>query len=149
MKTRMLIILLVAVLAMLTAYSWRQSAAGAEVPAIDRLNDAAWLSKTLDLTPAQVAQISRLREPYKTALASCCMQHCEARNKLGAELFRPDAKKEQVQALIETMCHAQAQSDVATYEHLLQLRQILTPGQWQKLSGLIQDCLCKACPMGM
>jgi hypothetical protein len=124
---------------------WSACSTGA-APTLDRLRDAAWLTRTLGLTEAQAVQVAALQKEYARELESCCSSHCAARMKLGELLFQSDADSPEIEAAVESMCKAQAASDRATLEHIRRVHHLLTPEQRERYERLVTGCVCAECP---
>ena len=149
MKNRWLPIVAAALLALATAFALSRVAMKlcATTAPVDRLNDTAWLTQTLGLNADQAAKIAALQGEFTKKVNDGCATHCAARYELGQMLARPDPKPEEAEARIDLMAQAQRDNDVATLRHLMDLRAVLTPEQWARLSGLLQKQFCGPCPM--
>lgn len=113
------------------------------------IHDAGWLRRELNLTDGQVAQVAKLAEDYRTAVNQCCMKHCDARLVLSVELAKPQVDLPAAQAAVGKMCAAANDVEQATLQHILRVREILTPQQQQRYAALINQQLCTAYPSGM
>jgi len=113
------------------------------------LNDVTWLKHELKLTDVQSAEIEKLGNKFRTEVEHCCEIHCDARFALSEELARPQVDLAKVNADVERMSAAQAESEKATLTHILQVRTLLTPDQQQQYAKLVSRQVCTACPMGL
>jgi Spy/CpxP family protein refolding chaperone len=143
MKTRWIVPLLLAAAALsFTADRHAGTAAPAE------LNPAADLQKvarTLNLTPEQTRQVDALTSEFCRQAQTACDEHCAARCQLARSLFVQQADAAASRALVDRMCAAYAEREHATLEHLLKLRDVLTPAQRSELNRQMALCLCDHC----
>lgn len=105
----------------------------------------AQLTRLLGLSDAQAAQIAALGSDYETRVRKACDAHCAARCRLAHALQDESATPAQLQQYLERMCASQQENDRATLEHLLNVRDVLTPEQRQKLAASLGACLCATC----
>lgn len=96
---------------------------------IEALRDIRWLKESLQLTPAQEADIQRLHQDLVKTLSACCMQHCRARDALMESLFASTNGLERSQALIDEMSRAEAASELATLVNIYRVHEVLNPRQ--------------------
>jgi len=109
--------------------------------------DAGRLIRALGLSEAQAAELRKLQANYGLKLEGCCARHCAARAQLGALMFR-DSDTNAIQAVIEDMCRAQTDSDVATLDHIRKVYSLLTPDQQKKYESMVDTYVCGMCPNG-
>ena len=113
------------------------------------LNDTAWLKHELNLTDAQTAEVGKLEKAYNTRIGNCCDKHCDARLTLSKELEKSSVDLPKVNACVDQMTAAQADSEHATLDHILGIRALLTPEQQQRYAKLVSQQVCNACPIDM
>lgn len=148
MNRKILSALLVAVLAIAAGFAiGKRHVWAAPAPTIDRLKDPAFLARALDLTPEQRGQVQELLSAYTRELGQCCSSHCSARMKLGHSLFKPgwDAGKDK--ELVEAMCRAQAETELATLQHIRAVHALLNPGQQRQFEQMVSGCICEDCTL--
>ncbi len=107
--------------------------------------NAARLSSLLNLTEAQAAEVDKLNATYSQQVSAACDTHCANRCQLGAALRKDTVTQEDARALMERMCASQQQNEMATLEHILGVRAILTPDQRALFAQAIGNCLCSTC----
>ncbi len=112
-------------------------------PARD-LNPAHLIS-LLGLNEAQAAEVNRLTDSYAGRVQEACDAHCAARCQLAQALTDDRLTKEQARTLIEKMCVSQKDNELATLDHILSLREALTPEQRRKFAATLGECLCTTC----
>jgi Spy/CpxP family protein refolding chaperone len=122
-----------------------RSAAPAAVP-LEQLHDAGWLQNELKLDAAQVKQVEALNANYAAAVAACCANHCSARKSLGAAVFTEGKDPVALSAMMEKMCKAQMESDLATVRHIQAVHAILRADQQTQYEKLVTNCVCADCP---
>jgi Spy/CpxP family protein refolding chaperone len=103
------------------------------------------LTRLLGLSDAQAAQVNTLGSDYEARVKKACDAHCAARCRLAHALQDESATSAQLHQYLERMCASQQENDRATLEHLLKVREILTPEQRQKFATSLGACLCEAC----
>ncbi|MFH0907334.1 MAG: Spy/CpxP family protein refolding chaperone [bacterium] len=114
---------------------------------LDVLKDATHLQQALGLTEAQVADVRKLQDDYGVQLEDCCSKHCAARAELGKALF-DGADDEQMRGIVEKMCKARLESDLATVQHIRKVHNVLMPEQQTKYEEMVTVCVCGGCPSG-
>ena len=123
----------------------RWSVRRAAVEPVMNLHDAGWLKQELKLTDGQAADIAKLEAEFSKTMESCCEKHCAARFELSQSMTDPAKAR----ACVEKMCAAQNESERATLEHILRVRNVLTPAQQQQYAKLVSQQVCTACPLGL
>ena len=141
-----LVVVLVLGSAVLAALAVRAFARPAHAQ-IDELKDATHLQQVLGLTDAQVAEVRKFQADLGDQLEDCCSKHCAAREEMGTALFS-GATDEQMREVMEKMCKARLDSDLATVRHIQKVHGILTPDQQKKYEELVTACVCAECPSG-
>jgi len=112
------------------------------------IHDAGNLRSELGLDTAQTKQIAKLESELQSTLADCCKKHCAARFDLSQELAKAQANRAAIQACVDRMCAAQAESEQATLVVVLRVRELLTPAQREKYAQLLNQQLCTPATMG-
>jgi len=110
------------------------------------LHDADWLQRELRLTPEQTAQINKLAEDYRAAVNASCAKHCDARFGLSEVLGQPTVDLPAAEAAVSQMCAAANEVEHATLQHILRVREVLTPDQRVRYAALIHQQLCNMYP---
>jgi Spy/CpxP family protein refolding chaperone len=147
-------IILIAVLASLVASgvsfaAIRWLAVGKPPPvAVGSIHDLAWLQGQLQLSQDQMSKIQGLADSYREVIGDCCQKHCGARFDLSEELALPSVDLAKAKACVDAMSAAQATAEKATLDHILKVREILTPSQQKVYAELINKQVCTACPTG-
>lgn len=103
------------------------------------------LTRLLGLSEAQATQVAELGADYTARVQETCDAHCAARCRLAQALQDEAATPAQLQQYLERMCASQQENDRATLEHLLKVREVLTPEQRQKFAASLGECLCATC----
>ncbi|MCG3150128.1 MAG: hypothetical protein PCFJNLEI_03606 [Verrucomicrobiae bacterium] len=140
-------LLITAVLAAVVAagISWGTTRWFARGQRID-LHDAGWLRREFQLTPEQTATIAKLTDEYRTAVNTSCAKHCDARFNLSEELAKPTVNLPAAEEAVGKMCAAANAVEQATLQHILKVREILTPEQRTRYAALINQQLCTMYP---
>ncbi len=98
-----------------------------------------WIHKQLDITPSE----QKALEPIETRFAERkrnLMDEIRSANKELAEAIKQDqADSPRVSAAVEKIHHAQGKLQEATLEHVFEMKEVLTPEQYQKLLNLTAD----------
>ena len=108
----------------------------------------AHLATLLGLSEAQAADVNRLNTSYTERVQEACDAHCAARCQLAVALDDDTLTREQARALVEKMCGSQKDNELATLDHILNLREVLTPEQRRKFADTLGSCLCATCAAG-
>ncbi len=152
MKARMVWLALVAVAAIAVGYvaarMWICGATGSDV---ERLQDVSHLARVLDLRPDQVTAIGALQKNLCGSLAACCARHCACRKELASVLVADPFDSARAREIRESLCRAYADSEMATLEHIRNIRALLDDWQRAKFDRMITESLsraCGACPGG-
>jgi Spy/CpxP family protein refolding chaperone len=101
------------------------------------------LTRELNLTDAQAAEVAKLDADYEKRLGEICATHCAARADLSKSLDDP-AK---AAACCQRMCAAQTQSEKLALEQVFKIQAILTPEQQARHLVVVRQQLTGACPM--
>ena len=98
-----------------------------------------WIHKQLDLTQGE----QKALEPIETKFAERkrnLMSEIRSANKELAEAIKQDqANSPRVSTAVEKIHHAQGKLQEATLEHVFEMKEVLTPEQYQKLLNLTAD----------
>ena len=111
---------------------------------LDRLQDVSFLARELELNDAQVREIKRLHTTLGVKLNDCCRRHCAARARLGNMLSTETNETDRTREIVGQMCRAYEESELATLDHMQQVRALLKPEQKRRFGALIGRCLCKS-----
>ena len=110
------------------------------------MHDTGWLKRELQLTESQAVEVSKLAEDYRVALMEQCTKHCEARLVLSEELGKPEVSRPAADAAVGAMCAAANEVERITLQHILRVRELLTPAQRAQYAALINRPLCTMYP---
>lgn len=99
----------------------------------------------LGLTPAQAAEIERLKPAYSEVTQSACDARCTSRCRLVHSLTAVEWNGEQARAAVKAMCEDHERIELASLQFVEEVRQILSPEQRARLMQRIGECLCKQC----
>lgn len=113
----------------------------------DRLQDLAFLTRELRLTPEQVERLRQMHAGLNGQLDDCCRRHCAARAALTAALADETNTPARAEAQLAEMVRAYEASERATLDHIRQVRAALTPEQRKRFDALLNDGLCRSCSM--
>ena len=105
----------------------------------------AHLVSLLGLNEAQAAEVEALTTGYQARVKTACDAHCASRCRLAQALRKDDLTPAQAEDLVERMCASQKQNEMATLEHILKTRHVLTAEQREKFADLVGSCLCESC----
>lgn len=148
MKRRWLIPVLIAIVIGAMAYGLTRWAVCTRCqPSPDRLKDISLLSRELRLNEAQAREIAKLHGSLNAKLADCCQRHCAVRARLGQALCNETNGTVQARIIVEEMCRAYAESELATLNHIQRVRELLNPEQKRRFDELITECVCGSCAM--
>ncbi len=103
------------------------------------------LTRLLGLSEAQAAQVGALGAELEVRVKEGCDAHCAARCRLAHALQKEQTTPEELQQLVHRMCTSQQENDLATLEHILKVREILTPEQRRNFAASLGACLCASC----
>lgn len=112
---------------------------------LDPLKDTARLERVLKLTPEQATKFRALCTNFHDRVQTACDSHCEARCGLAKKLFRDGATAAEAGALLDRMTAAYADQERATLDHLIAVRELLTPEQVRALEKEMAFCICSHC----
>lgn len=116
---------------------WTAQPQPADVHAVE------WLRGELRLSDDQAAQLTKLTEQYRVVVNQNCVQHCDARFGLSEQLARPQVDLPAAEAAVDKMCHAANAVEHATLQHILRVRELLTPAQRDQYAKLLGQQLCQ------
>ena len=144
MRSRIILAwLAIGAIAALAAAAAHWAFCGRPAIAQDRLADAKYLARALDLSPVQAHAVDQQQAALGAQLAACCARHCAAR----AELAQALAGGTNADALIKAMGQAYEESERLTWAHIRQVRALLTPAQRACYDALVERCVCGTCNM--
>ncbi len=99
----------------------------------------------LVLTPAQAAEVERLKPTFQSTLSAGCDARCAARCALVRALTAPEWDREKARDAVERMCAAHRATELAALDYLDAVRAVLSPGQQARLLARVGACLCETC----
>ena len=146
MKQTWLSALVVGLVAALVSFAVARRTGPSQAPRLDAIEDVEWLNKALHLTPAQLKEIGALQPEFGRKLSTCCDRHCRARGQLFGTLLASTNGVEGARALVEEMCRAQADSELATLEHIQRVFRVLTSEQRKIYAERLSVMTCTECP---
>jgi hypothetical protein len=147
MRAKHALLLALVLVAAAAAYGvTRRLACRADGVEIDKLQDVAYLSGALGLSPAQADKIRALHGELGSNLTACCARHCEARARL-AQVLTNDADEATLERCLDDMSAAYKDSERSTAQHIRQVRAALTPAQRRRFDDMLSGCLCRPCDM--
>lgn len=103
------------------------------------------LVSLLCLNEAQSAELASLTAHYEMRVQAACDAQCASRCRLAQALRKDTLTSTQAQALVERMCASQQQNEMATLEHILKTRDLLSAEQRERFAELLGACLCERC----
>ncbi len=106
------------------------------------------LTAALGLSAAQAADVEAISARYGKSVDAACDAHCAARCQLALALRQDQFTREDAEALVEKMCASQKANEMATLDHILRVREVLTPEQRATFGNLVGQCLCDVCESG-
>jgi len=144
MKKHLALVLAVLVLAALSFAVTRCMIEKRCRPAPQAMEDVSFLIRKLNLTQDQAAQVRKFHDDYAARISECCSRHCEARARLGAAL---DSDPTQARGIVAEMARAYEDGELATLEHLRQMRAVFDPEQRKKFDRMLRSRVCGSCNM--
>lgn len=105
------------------------------------------LTEQLQLTPAQRRSFASLEKGYLAQKEIICQRLCEKRAQLIELLKAPVPDRALIAGITEEIGREQTFLEKGTLDHLLALRNQLTPEQGARLVGLVSRQLSQACQM--
>jgi nickel and cobalt resistance protein CnrR len=156
MKGRWLVSVLVVLVAGAAAFAvTRWTACHRCANSLGCLGNVGPLSRELRLTEVQAGAVRHLQSNLSATLAACCARHCAARAQLADALRNATNGTAEARAIVAQMCRAEADSELATLEHIQQVRSLLTPEQRALFDRRMADCMGESfamaggqCPTG-
>ena len=103
------------------------------------------LSRMLDLTYQQRQEVAPLEKRFLAQKESSCAILCAKRAQMIQLLKGPEPDRSTLNVLTQEIGQEQTALEKATLEHMLALRQFLTPAQQQRLASLVEEQLRTAC----
>ena len=146
MKHTWFSVLVVSLVAAFVSFAVARRTATPAVPRLEALQDVEWMNKTLHLTPAQLKEIGGMQPEFGRKLSACCDRHCRARGQLLGTLLTATNGIAGARLLVDEMCRAQADSELATLEHIQKVYNILTPEQQSLYREQLKTMTCMECP---
>ena len=145
MRSRWVLTICLALLAGLVAFAIsRRASCSSGGPSLSSLEDTAWLTRELNLSPPQAREIRALQLDLQRKIESYDSAHCAARCQLGTVLF--STNETACAANVDEMCRMQADTERATLQHIRDVHKLLTPDQQKKYEAMVTTCVCYSCP---
>jgi hypothetical protein len=145
MNRTWLSVVVVGLVATIVSFAVVRRLAPTQVPRLDALQDVEWLKGALRLTPGQVKRIGELQPEFGRKLSACCDRHCQARGQVLGALLASTNGIEKAREHVEEMCRAQADSEMATLEHIQRVYEVLTPEQQSLYKDRLNALTCSEC----
>lgn len=125
----------------------RHAVCQAARPGLDRLRDVSFLTRELNLSDAQAANLKRLHATLGESLGDSCTRHCAARMRLGQAIAAETNGTANAETVLAEMCRAYEQGERAALTHILAVRAMLNDEQRRRFGKIISDCMCEPCSM--
>jgi Spy/CpxP family protein refolding chaperone len=103
------------------------------------LNGHEWIHKQLDLTQSEQKGLEPIEAKFVERKAKLLSEIRSANKELAEAIKEDQADSPRVSAAVEKIHHAQGELQEATLEHVFEMREVLTPEQYQKLLNLTAD----------
>lgn len=146
MKTRMIVLLSVAVIAILAGYAIAHRFVCRDTRSDpDRLQDVSHLARALDLRPEQIKAMQSLQSRLCGQVEANCARHCTCRKELAAALVAEPFDAARARELRESLCRSYADSEMLALEHIRSLRDILDAPQRARFDRMITKSLARPC----
>ena len=100
-----------------------------------------WLHHQLGLTEEQHAALEEMEGRFEKQETEVRAAIAAGNAKLAIALREDEENTPRVQAIVKEIHHAQAKLQNATIDHLVDMKTVLTPEQFQKLLELAEDAL--------
>jgi Spy/CpxP family protein refolding chaperone len=91
------------------------------------------LAERLDLTAEQQAQIETMRDEGESERLEYRKQLMQLKNQLEGEWLKDELNERTLKSLTEQLGEIRTKMQLQHLEHRLELREVLTPAQWDKL----------------
>jgi nickel and cobalt resistance protein CnrR len=103
------------------------------------LNGHEWIHKQLDLTQSEQKALEPIEAKFVERKSKLISEIRSANKELAEAIKQDRADSPRVSAAVEKIHHAQGELQEATLEHVFEMREVLTPEQYQKLINLTAD----------
>jgi periplasmic protein CpxP/Spy len=100
-----------------------------------------FLTRELDLTPAQQKQFEALRHEHQQAVQSAMEGMKDLKDSFFAKISLPQVDSASLDALTARMGEKERRRDLATFYHFRALRAILDAQQQKKFDGILKEVL--------
>lgn len=138
------IILLIANISVLLALYFFTGSNGQQQKSHDlsyQMETEEFLKRELDFSPQQYEKYMKMNRDVKESYQEINRVICENHNKLLRELSEPDPSLKTIDSLSRVIGDVHIGLKRYTARHFLNIKSICTPGQKEKLRGLIRDML--------
>jgi Spy/CpxP family protein refolding chaperone len=98
-----------------------------------------WIHKQLDLTESEQKALEPIESKFSERKAKLMSEIRSANKELAEAIKQDQADSPRVSTAVEKIHHAQGELQEATLEHVFEMRDVLTPEQYQKLLNLTAD----------
>jgi Spy/CpxP family protein refolding chaperone len=130
------ILIIVALVAAAACYVSARLFGGFSISAADRHE---WVHKQLNLTQDEQKALEPIETKFAERKRDLMNEIRDATKELAEAIQQDRAASPRVSAAVEKIHHAQGKLQEATLEHVFEMREVLTPGQYQKLLNLTAD----------
>jgi nickel and cobalt resistance protein CnrR len=98
-----------------------------------------WIHKELDITPSEQKALEPIEAKFAERKRNLMAEIRSANRELAEAIKQDQADSPRVSAAVEKIHHAQGKLQEATLEHVFEMKEVLTPEQYQKLLNLTAD----------
>jgi Spy/CpxP family protein refolding chaperone len=98
-----------------------------------------WIHKELDITPSEQKALESIEAKFAERKRNLMAEIRSANRELAEAIKQDQADSPRVSAAVEKIHHAQGKLQEATLEHVFEMKEVLTPEQYQKLLNLTAD----------
>ncbi|MBA4386363.1 MAG: hypothetical protein C0404_00170 [Verrucomicrobia bacterium] len=140
MKNVVLLMIAVFALTLAGVAGYRHFRADKKNVSLDNALSADWLMKRLSLDQDQTKAVRKLQADYTARLSAASMEHCKACCELNTVVFKSGTTNDPAVALVAAMSKAQADSELATIQHMRAIHAILRPEQKTVFEKLVIKC---------
>jgi Spy/CpxP family protein refolding chaperone len=98
-----------------------------------------WIHQQLNLTKSEQKALEPIEAKFAERKSKLMSEIRNANKELAEAIKQDQADSPRVSAAVEKIHHAQGELQEATLEHVFEMREVLTPEQYQKLLNLTAD----------
>jgi Spy/CpxP family protein refolding chaperone len=98
-----------------------------------------WIHEQLDLTQGELKALEPIESKFVERKRTLMSEIRSANKELAEAIKQDQADSPRVSAAVEKIHHAQGKLQEATLEHVFEMKEVLTPEQYQKLLNLTAD----------